>query len=97
MLEPRWKHYVGIDNLPWLSEHHIGNSIVFHGAAYLCMVIEAARQLHKDLPSGSDHSFVLRNIKSLRRLIIPESPEIIEMQLSLTHPLRPTNVDGSVE
>ena len=97
MLEPRWKHYVGIDTLPWLSEHRIGDSMVFPGAAHLCMAIEAARQLHQDLPARAEHAFVLTNIKFLKQLIIPPSPEIVELQLSLTHPLQSANVDGLLE
>lgn len=84
-----------MDTLPWLSEHRIGNVTVFPGAAYMCMAIEAARQLNQHLPVESDYSFVLRNIKFLRQLIVPPSPETIELQLSLTNPLQSANVVGS--
>ena len=82
-VEPRWRHLISSTSLPWLDEHVVDRHIVFPGSGYICMAIEAARQIVKErqLPAPK-LSFVLRNVAFLKALSIPPSPEKIELQLS---------------
>ena len=84
-LEPRWRHVLDIDRLPWLQHHIVDSTVVFPGAGYICMAIEALRQLEAE-SRRTKSIFVARNITFSKALVIPPSPEKIEMQLSLGIP-----------
>ncbi|KAF7549789.1 hypothetical protein G7046_g8236 [Stylonectria norvegica] len=43
--EPRWRYHVSLATIPWLRDHVIEGFIIFPGAGYLVMVIEAMKQL----------------------------------------------------
>ncbi|KEY73875.1 hypothetical protein S7711_06085 [Stachybotrys chartarum IBT 7711] len=43
--EPRWRYHVSLSRIPWIRDHIIEGFIVFPGAGYLVMVIEAMKQL----------------------------------------------------
>lgn len=83
-LEPSWRHIISIASLPWLAEHVIDNLVVFPGAGYICMAIEAVRQTVSDgqLLQGYQ-SFSLKNISFFKALVIPPTPQKIELQLCL--------------
>ncbi|OIW26902.1 beta-ketoacyl synthase domain-containing protein [Coniochaeta ligniaria NRRL 30616] len=43
--EPRWRYHVSLANIPWLRDHVVEGFVIFPGAGYLIMVIEAMKQL----------------------------------------------------
>lgn len=86
-LEPHWRHLVGVESLPWLQEHVIDDLIVFPGAAYICMAIEAARQLFIDLQHSEDFEIEIKAVSFSRTLVIPQAPIRVELHLSLVKPL----------
>lgn len=43
--EPRWRYHISLARIPWLRDHVIEGFVVFPGAGYLIMVIEAMKQL----------------------------------------------------
>ncbi|KAI4218847.1 MAG: hypothetical protein L6R36_008717, partial [Xanthoria steineri] len=73
-LEPCWRHLVGVDSLPWLQDHTVDNLKVLPGAAYICMAVEAARQLFAEASGLPDFGVVLKNVNFWRVLVIPEAP-----------------------
>ena len=84
LLEPIWRNILGVDAMPWLQEHIIDNFALFPGSGYLCMAIEAMRQIIQDRRiTGVINKFVLREISFSKALVIPDSPAKVEVQLSL--------------
>ena len=83
-LEPSWRHIISADTLPWLEEHMIDGLMVYPGSAYLCMAVEALRQLtfSNRLPRAISN-FVLQQISFSKALIIPPPPAEIEMLINL--------------
>ena len=81
-LEPRWRHLISVDRLPWLQGHMVDDLIIFPGAAYLSMAIEAARQLFTNLAVASEFKF--QYVQFEKALVIPPASAGIEVQLSLT-------------
>lgn len=79
-LEPTWRYILNLDSLPWLVDHVIDGLVTFPGAGYVCMAIEAAKQLAQD-KGFSVERFVLRRIRFIKALVIPPSPKSIELQL----------------
>ncbi|KAJ4355912.1 uncharacterized protein N0V89_003937 [Didymosphaeria variabile] len=84
-LEPRWRHMISLASLPWLADHVVDGVTVFPGSGYLCMAIEAISQLAQEhLPRGQRYQVVLRDIEFLKALLVPESPQRTEVQLSFS-------------
>jgi acyl transferase domain-containing protein/NADPH:quinone reductase-like Zn-dependent oxidoreductase/2-polyprenyl-3-methyl-5-hydroxy-6-metoxy-1,4-benzoquinol methylase len=67
--------------LPWLRDHVVQGDIVFPGAGYITMAIEAMRQLHPAEPAVA--GYLLEEIEILRATVIPEDSEGVEIQLFL--------------
>ena len=83
-LEPSWRHIISADTLPWLTEHVIDGLMVYPGSAYLCMAVEALRQLNSSnrMPR-SISNFVLQQVSFSKALVIPPAPNEIEMLINL--------------
>ncbi|KAI0436308.1 polyketide synthase [Xylaria telfairii] len=81
-LEPRWRHMVGLNTLPWLVDHVIDGLAIFPGAAYVCMAAEAIVQLAREQHQVSLKTLIFRDVSFLRALVVPDSPQRLELQLS---------------
>ncbi|KAI0388909.1 polyketide synthase [Xylariaceae sp. FL0594] len=81
-IEPRWRHMVGLNTLPWLADHVIDGLAIFPGAGYVCMAAEAVMQLAREQGLELD-CLAFRDISFLRGLVVPDAPQRIEMQLTL--------------
>ncbi|KAH8703346.1 iterative type I polyketide synthase [Talaromyces proteolyticus] len=79
---PRWRHFLRLQENPWLKDHLVTNNYVFPGVGYIVMAIEATHQQAD--PSSTVIGFRLKNIALKRALIIPDIKEGIETCVSLT-------------
>jgi acyl transferase domain-containing protein/NADPH:quinone reductase-like Zn-dependent oxidoreductase/SAM-dependent methyltransferase len=84
ILEPTWRHIISVDSLPWLRDHVVDKFVIFPGSGYLCMAIEAIRQITHDrgIP-GNILNYVFKDISFSKALIVPESPGTAELLISL--------------
>lgn len=48
---PRWRNYLRLSELPWLSEHVVEGKVIFPAAGYICMAIEAIARM---VPKATD-------------------------------------------
>ncbi|KAJ5310606.1 uncharacterized protein N7443_003067 [Penicillium atrosanguineum] len=78
---PRWRHFVRLNENPWLRDHVVTGNCVYPGVGYLIMTIEAARQLAGD---KQINGFQLRQVSIRRALIVPDTKGGIEVSLSMT-------------
>lgn len=46
--QPRWRNYLRLSELPWLSEHVVDGKVIFPAAGYVCMAIEAIARMIPD-------------------------------------------------
>ena len=84
VLDRSWRNLISMENLPWLRDHVIDNQVIFPGAGYLCMAIEATRKVVQDSrKTGVVRQFVMRDVVFSKPLVIPELPEKVEVQLTL--------------
>ncbi|KAL6796280.1 polyketide synthase [Trichoderma sp. SZMC 28013] len=82
-LRPVWRHLIGVEGLPWLRDHVVDDLIVFPGAGYLCMAMEAASQLASDrYPEKKIERMRLQNVSFLKGLVVPEGRARVELQLA---------------
>lgn len=77
---PRFRNYLRLSELPWLNEHVVENKIVFPGAGYITMAIEAIirTENHESIKSINLKDIVVKNA-----LIIPNTDEGVEVLLEL--------------
>ncbi|KAL8786443.1 MAG: hypothetical protein Q9213_002759 [Squamulea squamosa] len=82
-IEPRWRYLVGLNTVPWLADHVVDGLVVFPGAAYLCMVIEAMRQLRDDRGQPNFYRLHFKAVRFIKALVIPPAPAKVEIQCGL--------------
>ncbi|KXJ85338.1 hypothetical protein Micbo1qcDRAFT_223400 [Microdochium bolleyi] len=75
-LEPIWRNYLRVNELPWLRDHKINGDIVMPAAGMICMAIEAARQIAEtDGTADTVKGFALRDVCINKPLVIPEAAD----------------------
>lgn len=88
---PSWKKPLKLSDFPWLSEHKMGTDVVFPGAGYIAMAIEAVYQTTlslatddeaKELDAESYH-YQLRDVKFSKALVLDDTVDAAVM-LNLT-------------
>ncbi|KAK9793518.1 putative Ketoacyl-synt-domain-containing protein [Seiridium cardinale] len=78
---PAWKKSLKLEDLAWLRDHRMGPEVVFPGAAYMCMAMEAMLQTDAILrqQSGEDlkhqQQVRLRNVSFDKALVLEEAKE----------------------
>ncbi|EDO04615.1 hypothetical protein SS1G_07098 [Sclerotinia sclerotiorum 1980 UF-70] len=87
-IQPKWRHILNIESSPWLKDHAVDGRLVFPGAGYLAMAIEAKRQLLLDVePRRSVRNYIIKDVTFSRFLEIPDRTKSTEVQLSLNSPI----------
>ncbi|KAJ5792453.1 polyketide synthase [Penicillium pulvis] len=84
---PAWRHTLRVSDSPWLEDHVVQSNVLYPGAGYACLAIEAMSQLaqHQGQKVSSYH---LRHIDILQALIVPDVAEGTEIQTALQTPSR---------
>ncbi|KAG8673091.1 hypothetical protein FPOAC1_006394 [Fusarium poae] len=88
--EPRWRYHVSLANTPWLRDHVIEGFMIFPGAGYLIMVIEAMKQLFQlRNMSGRITNVNFQNIIIANPVIIRDDDntkedQVVELQLIIS-------------
>ncbi|PSN59528.1 PKSKA1 [Corynespora cassiicola Philippines] len=84
---PTFKKLLKLADVPWLKDHLLGSEIVFPGAAYIAMAVEAVYQTTMSVQWNHQapprYRFRLRDVQILRALVLEEKSET-RMTLSLT-------------
>lgn len=72
-LAPAWRHFLRFSESPWAREHVVHGSIVFSGAGFLAMAIEAALQLvEKDRKLANVR---MRDVHIFKALVLEQEEE----------------------
>lgn len=82
-LEPRWRNVLRLSEVPWMKHHNIQNVVVFPGASYATMAIEAALQLAHLTGQSNVKGVRLRNLSFHRALVVPDTAEGTEISFAL--------------
>lgn len=90
--EPRWRHHLSIQRLPWLKDHVVDGMVIFPGSGYSAMITEAMKQLVQLKKPDSDAKIantIIRDVRIARPIILPvestDDPlDDIEVQLILS-------------
>lgn len=90
--EPRWRHFLNLNSVPWMKDHVIDGSIIFPASGYMAMAVEAVKQLiqlqkSKTITTGAPDSvrnFVFKDVKFIKAISIPEDSHDADIELQLT-------------
>ncbi|KAI3391175.1 hypothetical protein diail_7796 [Diaporthe ilicicola] len=88
--QPIWSKVLRVEDVPWLRDHRIGETIVFPAAGYLSMAIEAAFQMQKatgNLPpdvSVNQAEYQLRNCRFWKAMTLGDVGSYQKIMLTLT-------------
>lgn len=84
---PTWRQIVRVAEIPWIRDHVVQSNILYPGAGYICLAIEAVTQI-TNTEDGTPNSkqisgYRLRDIDILQGLVVPENADGIEIQTIL--------------
>ncbi|KAK1991925.1 AMP-binding enzyme [Colletotrichum falcatum] len=82
-LDLRWRNVLLESELPWLAGHKIQGQTIFPATGYLCMAIEAARELTQS--DQSIQSLEVSNLDIGQALLIPPDDPGIEVICTMTN------------
>jgi acyl transferase domain-containing protein/NADPH:quinone reductase-like Zn-dependent oxidoreductase/ubiquinone/menaquinone biosynthesis C-methylase UbiE len=89
-MEPRFRNFMRLREQPWLRDHVVQGNVLFPACGYLCMAIEACRQMCAISPStflphgvSTVGEYRLREISISRALVVPEADEGVETCFSM--------------
>ncbi|KAK2761770.1 polyketide synthase [Arachnomyces sp. PD_36] len=83
-LEPIFRHIVSVDSLPWLQGHVIDGFALYPGSAFLCMAIEALRQMLQERgEKRAIKAYTMRGISFSKAIVVPASPAVVEVMITL--------------
>ncbi|KAL2142027.1 hypothetical protein VTI28DRAFT_1717 [Corynascus sepedonium] len=74
-----WRQRVRVSESPWLRDHVVQGNILYPGAGYICLAIEAMKQLSAESAPG----YKLRDIEIHQALVVPDNADGIEIQTVL--------------
>ncbi|KAH8165552.1 hypothetical protein CIB48_g2685 [Xylaria polymorpha] len=83
--EPTWRNKLSMNTIPWLTDHRLGNDVVFPSTGYLCIVLEAATQIvETEGRQATDIEYYdIRDVSLSKALIIPDDDHGIEILFSM--------------
>ena len=83
-IEPTWRNYLRISELPWLKGHIVNDQVIFPASGHLCMALEALRQT--TMTSGRMWKNLLCRFRQViveRALLIPDTARGVETFFTL--------------
>ncbi|KAF2670067.1 hypothetical protein BT63DRAFT_228744 [Microthyrium microscopicum] len=80
-LEPQWRNILKISALDWLSDHRVNDNIIFPGAGYLCIAMQAFYQNYseKNFRPEQPKFLELRDIVFERGLLLDDPSMEVEI------------------
>lgn len=81
---PTWRHIVRLSDLPWVRDHCVQGNMIYPAAGYIAMAVEGIQRFSSRQSADKKIAgYQLRDVDILNALVVPETSEGIEMQLSL--------------
>ena len=77
-----WKQRVRVSENRWLEDHVIQGAILYPGAGFVCLAIEAIKQLAAS-SQGTLGGYKLRQVEIHQALVVPSNADGIEVQTVL--------------
>jgi len=72
---PTWRNMISLDNVPWLRDHKVGDSVVFPAAGYVALALEAIIQIQGSTITTTADAYTLRDVKIKSAMLIKEGSD----------------------
>ncbi|KAI1754791.1 beta-ketoacyl synthase domain-containing protein [Xylaria castorea] len=83
--EPRWRHVLNLDAIPWLKDHAIGGDAVFPASGFVGMAVEAMKQLLELQQTKSEvKNILIRDMVIAQAISLSLEEQNTEVELQLT-------------
>lgn len=82
---PLWRNILKLNDHPWIRDHVVDSSIIYPGAGFICLAIEALAQFSRT--QGNDApiaGFRLREVDLQAALVVPDGIDGVEVQTILS-------------
>jgi len=89
-----WRNMLKVKDVPWLESHKLGEDIVFPGAGYIAMAIEAVCQI-LDISRQQRPRISIRNFNVIKALPISADEDNAGAEIFTT--LRPLKISGTTQ
>ena len=83
----QWRNVLKVKEVPWLEDHKLGSTIVFPGAGYLALAVEALSQIQKS--TGSVFPGVIFHQVHIQNVLVLE-----EQGMEVFTDLKPSQISG---
>lgn len=82
--EPTWRNYLRLEELPWLRGHCIGGQVVFPGAGFIAMALEALKQqVLSENNAWKNMCIKFRQVNFGRALLVPDDSVGVETLVTI--------------
>ncbi|PVH77199.1 putative polyketide synthase [Cadophora sp. DSE1049] len=75
-LEPRWRNFIRVTEIPWIKDHRIQSNVVFPAAGYIVIALEAVFQIAWTRSDVTIIGYSLRDVAIGAALIITEQAPV---------------------
>ncbi|KAJ6263449.1 hypothetical protein Dda_2013 [Drechslerella dactyloides] len=75
-----WRNTLRIGDLPWMQDHSLQDQVIFPGAGWAAIVVEAMEQLYLANKQTSG-GYTLSEIELYNALVVPDTEKGVEIQL----------------
>lgn len=69
---PAWRNLIGLENVPWLRDHKVGDDTVFPAAGYVSLAVEAITQIRGSTIAAVKDVYTLRDVNITSAMVLKE-------------------------
>ena len=93
--EPSWRNYIRLSELTWLKGHAVHDQVIWPGAGFIAMAVEAVRQVWASRGQLNDEPrYILRDVVFSKALVLRDNADDVEINFRL-RPLSTSASDSS--
>ncbi|KAF2258784.1 polyketide synthase, partial [Lojkania enalia] len=90
-----WRNLLRPSEMSWIKDHKLEDQVVFPGAGYMAIAIEAVMQLKDAKNSASKLAFEFRNVNISTALNVPDENDPAAKDLELHTTMSPRRISGA--
>jgi acyl transferase domain-containing protein len=93
-----WRNLLKAGEMPWIKDHKLEEQVVFPGAGYMAIAIEAVMQVKDAKARAPELAFEFRNVNISTALMVPEDAAAKDLEIHTTMwPRRISGANSSVD
>jgi acyl transferase domain-containing protein len=90
-----WRNLLRPSEMPWIKDHKLEEQVVFPGAGYMAIAIEAVMQVKDAKASAPELAFEFRNVNISAALNVPDENDAAAKDLELHTTMWPRRISGA--